>query len=205
MFEKFTLQSFIADTASAKPVPGGGSVAALTAANGAALMAMLCNLTANKKGYEAHAQKMEALAKKYAAAAQDFLSDIDRDCAAFEAYMAALKLPKDTPSAAEERAEKLALAVDGATAAPMSVAEKAEALLDDAEYILTNGNKTATSDGIIAVRLLAEATRAALCNVAINLPYIKDADKRAAAEQKSARLEQSARDKAENILKGIKL
>ena len=31
MFEKFTLEQFVTDAASAKPTPGGGSVAALTA------------------------------------------------------------------------------------------------------------------------------------------------------------------------------
>ena len=67
MFEKFTLEQFVTDAASAKPTPGGGSVAALTASCGAALMAMLCNLTAGKKGFESFFDEMSRLAEKYSA------------------------------------------------------------------------------------------------------------------------------------------
>ena len=54
MFKDVTLGEFISQTSSSQAVPGGGSVAALTAANGASLIAMLCNLTVGKKGYEEH-------------------------------------------------------------------------------------------------------------------------------------------------------
>ena len=107
MFEKFTLEQFVTDAASAKPTPGGGSVAALTASCGAALMAMLCNLTAGKKGFENFFDEMSRLAEKYSAAAKDFLADIDRDVDAFGCYMAALRLPKDTEAQKAERAAAL--------------------------------------------------------------------------------------------------
>lgn len=205
MFEKFTLEQFVTDAASAKPTPGGGSVAALTASCGAALMAMLCNLTAGKKGFENFFDEMSRLAEKYSAAAKDFLADIDRDVEAFGGYMSALRLPKDTEAQKAERAAALVAAADVATNAPLSVAVKAEALLDDAAYILKNGNPSAVSDGVIAVRLLAAAVDAALCNVEINLPYIKDAEKRAAVKSRADGLKKSAGQKAENILKGIEL
>jgi len=44
---------FINQTAAGTPVPGGGSVSALSAALAAALTEMVANLTAGKKGYEA--------------------------------------------------------------------------------------------------------------------------------------------------------
>ena len=44
---------FVAATASKEPTPGGGAIAALTAATGAALAEMVANLTFGKKGYEA--------------------------------------------------------------------------------------------------------------------------------------------------------
>ena len=42
---------FVAATASKEPTPGGGAIAALTAATGAALAEMVANLTVGKKGY----------------------------------------------------------------------------------------------------------------------------------------------------------
>ena len=71
MFKDLTLRQFVDDTSSSKPAPGGGSVAALTAANGASLIAMLCNLTANKKGYEEHWEKMAQTAEYCTKTAQE--------------------------------------------------------------------------------------------------------------------------------------
>ena len=115
------------------------------------------------------------------------------------------KSSRNTYLSKAERAAALVAAADVATNAPLSVAVKAEALLDDAAYILKNGNPSAVSDGVIAVRLLAAAVDAALCNVEINLPYIKDAEKRAAVKSRADGLKKSAGQKAENILKGIEL
>ena len=45
------LDTFLDDLSSPAPVPGGGSAAALSAAMGAALLAMVCNLTIGRKRY----------------------------------------------------------------------------------------------------------------------------------------------------------
>lgn len=172
------LKSFIADLCSSKPTPGGGSVAALTASNGASLCAMLCNLTAGKKGYEDSWQKMSRTAETMQKAAFDFLDDIDRDVAAFENYMAALKLPKDTAEQTEKRKEALSAAALEAALAPFDVAKKAAELLPLAQYAVEHGNANATSDGKISVVLLSDAVRSALYNVMINLPFIADEKKR---------------------------
>ena len=44
-----TVAQFVVATASEEPAPGGGSVAALEAALGAALTAMVCNFTTGRK------------------------------------------------------------------------------------------------------------------------------------------------------------
>lgn len=45
-----SVKDFVAATASKEPTPGGGAIAALTAATGAALAEMVANLTFDKKG-----------------------------------------------------------------------------------------------------------------------------------------------------------
>jgi len=49
---KQNIKMFLDELASNSPAPGGGSVAALAGALGAALTSMVCNLTKTKQGYE---------------------------------------------------------------------------------------------------------------------------------------------------------
>ena len=205
MFKDMTLRQFVDDTSSSKPAPGGGSVAALVGANGASLIAMLCNLTVNKKGYEEHWQKMSDVAKRCAQTAQDLLEFIDKDCAAFEEYMSALKMPKDTSEQAEARKAKLDLAVLNATNVPLSLAKTAAQLFECADYAVTYGNKMALSDGAIAVLLLKDAVKSALYNVKINLPGIKDEALHNDIAKQVEDLENLAQQKAEEILRKVNL
>ena len=55
---------FVAATASKEPTPGGGAIAALTAATGVALAEMVANLTFGKKGYEDVQSEMKDLQVK---------------------------------------------------------------------------------------------------------------------------------------------
>lgn len=205
MFKNLTLKQFIDDTASSKPSPGGGSVAALTAANGAALIAMLCNLTAGKKGFEAHWQKMEQTAAFCQKKAEGFLDGIDSDCAAFDGYMAALKMPKETDEQKALRKAALDKAVLQATNVPMGIAVDAAELLTYADYAITHGNPNAVSDGAIAVLLLKDAIKAALYNVRINLPSIKDDGVRTQLAERAAELERFAEVSEKTILEKVKL
>ncbi len=205
MFKDLTLRQFVDDTSSSKPAPGGGSVAALTAANGASLIAMLCNLTANKKGYEEHWEKMAQTAEYCTKTAQELLDYIDKDCAAFEGYMAALKMPKDTQEQADARKIKLDEAIVKATTVPLSLASTAAYLFTYADYAITYGNKTATSDGAIAVLLLKDAVKSALYNVKINLPSIKDEKQKRSVEEQAAELESYAENQEKIILEKVKL
>ena len=58
------VSDFVAATASKEPTPGGGAIAALTAATGAALAEMVANLTFGKKGYEEVQAEMKDLQRK---------------------------------------------------------------------------------------------------------------------------------------------
>ena len=61
---KSSVKDFVAATASKEPTPGGGAIAALTAATGAALAEMVANLTFDKKGYEDVQEEMHLLQQK---------------------------------------------------------------------------------------------------------------------------------------------
>ena len=184
MWKEMSLTEFIARTASADPVPGGGSIAALTAAQGAGLVGMLASLTKDKAGYEPVWEKMKETADGAAKQAQRFLDFIQKDVDVFNEYMTVLKMPKDTDEQKAARSALLQKAVINATEVPLDLAKECYAFISVAEYAIDHGNKGATSDGCIAVLLLKAAASAALYNVKINLPGIKDeaAAKRIAAQ-----------------------
>ena len=85
------------------PAPGGGSVAALAGSLGAALSAMVANLTVGKKGYEAAWEEMSELAER-AQGVKDLLNKRGRGHRAFNGVMAAMRLPKGTPEEQAARA-----------------------------------------------------------------------------------------------------
>ena len=205
MLVDLKVKDFVAQVASDSPAPGGGSVAALSASLGAGLLSMLANLTAGKKGYEEVWTEMEKIAAKAKNAADGFLKTIDDDTAAFNVYMDAIKMPKDTDEQKAARSAAMQAAAKGATNVPLQLARDAFALFDTVEYAIRHGNKNATSDGAVALVMLRSGVLAALYNVRINLGGIKDEEfvKRVASEADG--LEQSVAGREGEILKGVEL
>jgi len=200
MWKEMSLSEFISRTASADPVPGGGSIAALTAAQGTGLVGMLASLTKDKKGYEDVWAGMATAAEKAAKQAQHFLDFIQKDVDVFNEYMAILKMPKDTDEQKDARGALLQKAVIRATEVPLELARECYNYIKEAEYAIDHGNKGATSDGCIAVLLLKSAALSALYNVKINLGSIKDEvlAKRIAKEMEE--IEKGAAKKEKEIL-----
>ena len=89
-----TLQGFVEVLGSDAPAPGGGSVSALCAANGAALCAMVCRLTRGKKKYLEYTPLMEEIIPQADALAQKLTASIDKDTEAFNLVSAAFQMPK---------------------------------------------------------------------------------------------------------------
>ena len=59
------VSQFLTELASSAPAPGGGSVAALSGALGAALVSMVCNLTVGKKKYADVQEEIKAILDLY--------------------------------------------------------------------------------------------------------------------------------------------
>src|SRR6266568_3899781 len=91
------LRTFVGRVASAEPAPGGGSVAALAGALGAALGQMAIRITKDKKKYQQHADRYADALDRLSRHTAELLGFVDRDSEAYERVMAAYKLPKDSP------------------------------------------------------------------------------------------------------------
>jgi len=167
---------FLDDLASNLPAPGGGSVAALSGALGAALVSMVCNLTLGKKGYEGVQADIEALLAQSEALRHDMVGLLEADVAAYTAYSQTAKMPKDTDEQKAVRATAMQDALKNATMPPMHIAEAAVKVMDLCMPAAEKGNKWAVSDAGVAVLMAEAALRAAALNVLINLGTIKDQD-----------------------------
>jgi formiminotetrahydrofolate cyclodeaminase len=165
---------FINQTAAGTPVPGGGSVSALSAALAAALTEMVANLTAGKKGYEAVEEKMRDLAATVKGLRQKLISDIDNDSNAYKGVLAAFQLAKTTEEEKERRRQAIEDAMKNAARVPLGVAFDALQVMDLAETVIQDGNQNAVTDGAVGVMLGRTAALGALYNVKINLASVKD-------------------------------
>ena len=165
---------FVAVTASKEPTPGGGAIAALTAATGAALAEMVANLTFGKKGYEAVQTEMEELQAKAEAIRKRMLELSQADADVFNIFMNALGLPKNTDEEKAARTAAIQQAYKDATMVPFEIGELANQIFDLAELASRKGNQNLITDGIIAAINARAAVKSAFLNVRINLSGIKD-------------------------------
>ena len=165
---------FVAATASKEPTPGGGAIAALTAATGAALAEMVANLTFGKKGYEAVQTEMEELQAKAEAIRKRMLELSQADADVFNIFMNALGLPKNTDEEKAARTAAIQQAYKDAAMVPFEIGELAYQIFDLAELASRKGNQNLITDGIIAAINARAAVKSAFLNVRINLSGIKD-------------------------------
>jgi glutamate formiminotransferase/formiminotetrahydrofolate cyclodeaminase len=161
--------SFLEALASADPTPGGGSAAAQAGAMAAALVAMVARLTVGKKKYAAVEKQMASLVEKTDSLRGEFTKSVKRDAAAFEAVMAALKLPKETKKQQTARTKTLQAATLDAARQPLAVARLAVDCLELAQQAAELGNTNAISDAGTAAALARASLQGAGLNVRINV------------------------------------
>lgn len=188
-----SLKEFLKELSSRSPAPGGGSVAALAGALGAALCSMVSALTYDKKGFEGVRDRMEDMAVKAQGHMKDLLKAVDDDAASFNAVMAAFGLPKGDDAQKAARRKAIEEATKAATVEPLAVLEKQLPVLDCALFAAENGNPNSVSDAGVAALMARAAAGSAYYNVLINLAGLEDKAWRS-----------SMLKKAEDALAGVK-
>lgn len=198
-----TIGTYIDDVMSVKPVPGGGSVSALTGSQGAALIAMVIALTVNKKYFTEFSQddqdQMNALATFFAAKKDRLLELSAEDIAAYDGFLVALRLPKDTAEEKALRKAAMQKAQIHAMDIPLYFARIALQALERVPHVARLGNVNAISDAAVGTMCLELAVRGGVYNARINLPGIED---EALVSQVEAEC-QSLTEKAKALVKDI--
>ncbi len=205
MLSELTIKEFLEKIASESPTPGGGSVAALSAALTASLTEMVANLTIGKQGYEDVEDEMKVVAQDALRLKSKFVSAIDKDSNAYNDVITAIKLPGDTEAEKRHREEMIQSGLKQAALAPMAVAEDAIRVMELAGKTVTKGNKNTITDGAVGVMMAKTAVLSALYNVKINLRTIKDKAFIDEISKQVKELEQIALQREKELLSNIYL
>ena len=182
-----TVEAYLRGLASDDPTPGGGAVAALSGATGAALISMVCNLTIGKEAYEDAQERMRWMLEEAETARTELLDLADRDATAFDGVMAAFKMPKETDAEKAVRSKAIQAGYESAARVPLEIAKRAAELMELARETTEIGNAQAASDGACAGQALASAVWCATYNVEINAAALKDAARHRRSATRSRR------------------
>ena len=199
------ISDFLQQTASGTPVPGGGSVSALSAALGAGLAEMVANLTVGKKKYAAVESEMKEISETAANLRKKLTAEVDNDANAYQGVLAAFKMPQTTEAEKEQRARAIQEAMKNAARVPLGVAYDAMQVMDLAERVIRSGNRNAVSDGAVGAMMARTAVRGALLNVKINLVSVNDKAFVAEMLREADKMARRVQEREEEVLSYVKL
>lgn len=169
-----TVKGFVQELASDSPAPGGGSVAALTAATSAGLLSMVLSLTLGRKKFADVEAELYPFKEKTRTLHARLLELVDLDTDAFNQVMAAFKMPKATQEQKADRRGRIQEAYRHAVRVPMEVVEKCIEILSMCPVLVEKGNPNALSDAGVAASMAYAGLEGAAMNVRINLGSIED-------------------------------
>ena len=147
---------FVEAVAEPSATPGGGSVSAFAAVLAAALGQMVAGLSRKKKSQALHVDKLSEHLDALRKETEALTEAIDRDAAAYDAVMAAFKMPQGEGEEIASREQAIQKTTKGAADVPLKVAERAVALFERLGQLETIAAASMKSDLRVA-RLMAEA------------------------------------------------
>lgn len=178
MISSETVSSYLTRLAAKQPTPGGGAAAALHAAQGAALVAMVARYTTGAK-YEEHAPLVQRITQAADGLVTEALHLADADEQAFQAVIDAYRLPSGTDESKAARAAGIQSALIQAAETPAQIVRVAGDIVDLATELFDVANANVISDVAAAADAARAAATTARVNIDINVVAVKDPDARA--------------------------
>ncbi len=169
-----SVRDFVELVGARTSAPGGGSVSALVASLGAGLGAMMGWMSYGSKKFEHLDAEMRKLIPSLDEAMKKLIPMIDADTNAFNDYMSAMKLPKNTEKEKLVRNEKMQEGLKKAIDVPLSVMRVADSCWGSMTELAKIGNINSASDLAVGAKSLETGIWGAFKNVEINLPQIED-------------------------------
>ena len=169
-----TVAGFSNETLSESAAPGGGSVSAYVGALGAALGAMVANLSAHKRGWDDRWEEFSDWAEKGKVVHDKLLKLVDDDTAAFNSIMDAFGLPKNTDQEKKLRSAAIQAATKHAIEVPFEVMKTAYQAMEVIQAMASIGNPNSLSDAGVGALCVRTAVYGAYLNVRINAGGLSD-------------------------------
>jgi formiminotetrahydrofolate cyclodeaminase len=187
-FASRSLAELLDELAAPTPTPGGGTASAIVGAMGVSLLMMVAGLARTRTNTDEEKASL-ASARQALAPLRDRLRQLaDEDAAAFNAVMAASRLPKGSDEEKRSRTRAVQAALASATVVPLDTLRACAEAMTKAEGVARSGNPSAASDVGVALELVEAAAAGAAANVRVNLEGITDAAFVAATSSETTRL-----------------
>ena len=170
MFDKDFLESVSLNT----PVPGGGSVSALSGSLGSALCSMVACLTHEKKDMLQNRSIMEEIGVKAQELKDDLAHLVSEDSRAFNKVLDNVRLPATSEQDKKEKTKNILSANKYAIEIPYQTAKKCYEVMQLAEILIEKGNPSSLTDAGVASEVAFAGLRGGCMNVLINLPELID-------------------------------
>ncbi|MEJ1115838.1 cyclodeaminase/cyclohydrolase family protein [Paenarthrobacter sp. CCNWLY172] len=203
MISSETINDYLSRLASRQPTPGGGAAAALHAAQGAALVAMVARYTTGPK-YEQHA----ALVARITSAADHLIIEAlrlaDADEHAFQSVIDSYKLPSDTEQLKATKADAIRDALVQAAHTPAQLIKVSGEVVDLATELFDVANPNVISDVAAAADAARAAATTARVNIDINVVAIKDTAARTRLADQTDGLEDKVVLAADSLVKRVR-
>ena len=180
------VEPFIEQLAAPTATPGGGSASAAAGAMAAGLARMVASMSRGKKAYLQYETQLSAAIASLTPLGDELKASIDADAESYNSVMKAYKAAKAT----DEKSGKMLIdaALKGATAVPLSVAEKVYEVAQIVKMLEPITNPNMRSDLTTASALAGAAITGSLANVDINLASLKDESFAADVRRRTSRL-----------------
>ena len=198
-----TLTAFADETASESPAPGGGSIAAYMGALGAALGAMVANLSAHKAGWDDRWEEFSDAAVKGRGILDRLIALVDEDTEAFNRIMAVFAMPKSSPEEKAARSAALQEATLYATQVPLRTMKTSFEAFDLLDQMAANGNPASISDVGVGALAARSAVLGAHLNVQINAAGLKEREKADAILAEAAKIAADAEEREKKVLSAV--
>ncbi len=163
-----SLADFSDETASESPAPGGGSISAYIGSLGAALAAMVANLSSHKKGWDERWEEFSNWAEKSQEYKNELMKLVDADAKAFNKIMQAFGLPKSNDEEKAIRKNAIQEATKTAIEIPFKVMQTSYGSMEVIKAMAESGNPNSVSDAGVGALCARTAVIGAFLNVRIN-------------------------------------
>lgn len=200
---RMSLKSFMEETHSESPAPGGGSIAAYVGSLGVALGGMVANLSSHKRGWDARWKEFSDVAEAAVKLEKELLHLVDEDTRAFNRIMDAFGLPNGSTEEKEARKKAIQAATLHAIETPLRVMQLAYESFDVIEPMAQKGNPNSVSDAGVGALCARAAVMGAWLNVKINCSGYDDKDYVARVLADAALLVQKTNEREAAVLEQV--